>query len=213
MRGKASFSGHVEPGDGITPAYAGKRSGRSIGRRLSGDHPRVCGEKYLFFTEGLFLAGSPPRMRGKVVYKKSTLSTKRITPAYAGKSPSCAIMLPRLNGSPPRMRGKANPRVCRVCCHGITPAYAGKSSSRAAFLLFWEDHPRVCGEKPSTQRSPPTTSGSPPRMRGKGGKDLGGLNDVGITPAYAGKSPPRPLSGSAMRDHPRVCGEKTKKIP
>ena len=36
---------------------------------------------------------------------------------------------------------------------------------------------------------------------------------VGITPAYAGKSLLCNRSFLAARDHPRVCGEKTKKIP
>ena len=35
----------------------------------------------------------------------------------------------------------------------------------------------------------------------------------GITPAYAGKRNGFGLNGIAFLDHPRVCGEKTKKIP
>ena len=34
-----------------------------------------------------------------------------------------------------------------------------------------------------------------------------------ITPAYAGKRWFRSLSSFALGDHPRLCGEKTKKIP
>lgn len=34
-----------------------------------------------------------------------------------------------------------------------------------------------------------------------------------ITPAYAGKSPEEPREERTAQDHPRVCGEKTKKIP
>ena len=48
------------------------------------------------------------------------------------------------------------------------------------------------------------------------GKVLGGVFlDVvdGITPAYAGKSIPCTASVPRCRDHPRLCGEKTKKIP
>ena len=36
---------------------------------------------------------------------------------------------------------------------------------------------------------------------------------MGITPAYAGKSDSINLAQGVSRDHPRVCGEKTKKIP
>ena len=35
----------------------------------------------------------------------------------------------------------------------------------------------------------------------------------GITPAYAGKRQTRAPCGLYGRDHPRLCGEKTKKIP
>ena len=50
-------------------------------------------------------------------------------------------------------------------------------------------------------------------MRGKDQiKDAKKLAD-GITPAYAGKSVVGALSACVVVDHPRVCGEKTKKIP
>ena len=85
-------------------------------------------------------------MRGKADSYAAWQSSKRITPAYAGKSQStprrirCQGDHPRLCGektlifllchtclgSPPPMRGKD----IRLCCHldsaGITPAYAGK---------------------------------------------------------------------------------------
>ena len=51
---------------------------------------------------------------------------------------------------------------------------------------------------------------SPPRMRGKVVQLCGHAQNMGITPAYAGKSwlPSRGLL--ADQDHPRVCGEKLK---
>ena len=51
-------------------------------------------------------------------------------------------------------------------------------------------------------------AGSPPRMRGKGSADVRTGQRTGITPAYAGKSPPAERSGPIRWDHPRVCGEK-----
>ena len=50
-------------------------------------------------------------------------------------------------------------------------------------------------------------------MRGKapgGGTDLACMR---ITPAYAGKSDDVDGLVGVHMDHPRVCGEKTKKIP
>ena len=52
----------------------------------------------------------------------------------------------------------------------------------------------------------------PPRGRGKAGEDHLVTQLPGITPAQAGKSRRCCLPGSPRRDHPRVGGEKTKKI-
>ena len=71
-----------------------------------------------------------------------------------------------------------------------------------------KDHPRMRGEKPVI--SPPVTpvAGSPPHARGKVLK----LFDIGqrirITPACAGKSFSRLPPSLAIRDHPRMRGEK-----
>ena len=45
-------------------------------------------------------------------------------------------------------------------------------------------------------------------MRGKvtAGSPL--VNDIGITPAYAGKSSDTRYHHQGVRDHPRLCGEK-----
>ena len=53
---------------GITPACAGKseRFGRCFGAEQ--DHPRVCGEKVLGCIARFLLQGSPPRVRGKVLF-------------------------------------------------------------------------------------------------------------------------------------------------
>ena len=50
-------------------------------------------------------------------------------------------------------------------------------------------------------------------MRGKDRPLEIGTECAGITPAYAGKSQLDRQSGGGDQDHPRVCGEKTKKIP
>ena len=50
-------------------------------------------------------------------------------------------------------------------------------------------------------------------MRGKGLPGFDEIMNAGITPAYAGKSLMRSNATGTLEDHPRVCGEKTKKIP
>ena len=47
------------------------------------------------------------------------------------------------------MRGKAALFVLLKPDFGITPAYAGKSAKNVAVEAAKQDHPRVCGEKPS----------------------------------------------------------------
>ena len=167
-------------------------------------------------------------MRGKADGTVVLGAAVGITPAYAGKSISCAVgvcvvgdhprvcgekpawlsTLRRYWGSPPRMRGKETGVEAVSHCLRITPAYAGKSSFRAFDIAPDRDHPRVCGEKENCHRECRGPRGSPPRMRGK--VVVYGLLAVvvGITPAYAGKSERISRPTTCQRDHPRVCGEK-----
>ena len=50
--------------------------------------------------------------------------------------------------------------------------------------------------------------GSPPRVRGKVQCVPRGVDAMGITPACAGKRKAETTFAFAIRDHPRVCGEK-----
>ena len=50
-------------------------------------------------------------------------------------------------------------------------------------------------------------------MRGKEHTVFALNHFEGITPAYAGKSARKTPESVIIQDHPRVCGEKTKKIP
>ena len=111
------------------------------------------------------------------------------------------------------MRGKDDLAQGERHPGGITPAYAGKSSGQALGLLAGEDHPRVCGEKDLRPPHRPRCQGSPPRMRGKVAMSRPALSSGRITPAYAGKSGQLADLLLELLDHPRVCGEKTKKIP
>ena len=146
MRGKALAESRALAFLGITPAYAGKRYEYDKVLEFCKDHPRLCGEKGK--TDGIVqqIMGSPPPMRGKVVFDFRLVSYDGITPAYAGKSLPLTVLLvtyedhPRLcgekvrlskktpfwAGSPPPMRGKDCRTVCEVLAFGITPAYAGK---------------------------------------------------------------------------------------
>ena len=111
------------------------------------------------------------------------------------------------------MRGKEPFITDEVLDSGITPAYAGKSRGIDAHKRPDWDHPRVCGEKGSRYREQIYSLGSPPRMRGKAVENKVNEPQFRITPAYAGKRVLGLVTLTLFRDHPRVCGEKTKKIP
>ena len=100
-RGKvqASDSGHFA--DGITPAWAGKRSERCAHENCSEDHPRVGGEKHRTGNPADHRAGSPPHRRGK---------------------PVKIILWHSCQGSPPHRRGKAGENHLVAQLPGITPA-------------------------------------------------------------------------------------------
>ena len=91
------------------------------------------------------------------------------------------------------MRGKDDLQKLFAVFFGITPAYAGKRCCQSGSHLC--------------------KSGSPPPMRGKVAYQSNAITEQRITPAYAGKSRKWTEIQLHTWDHPRLCGEKTKKIP
>ena len=101
-------------------------------------------------------------------------------------------MITHVNGgSPPRVRGKVFEAAPNVIQERITPACAGKSKGQLDFPIYFEDHPRVCGEKSGSLTVARAITGSPPRVRGKVFWDFQTILIPRITPACAGKRPGR----------------------
>ena len=75
----------------IIPAGAGKRDYRSGYSRCNKDHPRGCGEEPPASRSSRRVAGSSPRVRGRVAQIPSSMFPFRIIPAGAGKSPSSIV--------------------------------------------------------------------------------------------------------------------------
>ena len=71
----------------------------------------------------------------------------------------------------------------------------------------------MCGEKKGKSGRRNRIKGSPPHVRGKAFLRQCRNGFVGITPACAGKSISLAVGAIRLGDHPRMCGEKTKKIP
>ena len=70
-------------------------------------------------------------------------------------------------GSPPHVRGKGRKAAFFKLSVRITPACAGKSEEHHVVYGRFEDHPRMCGEKPAGEINKPSRKGSPPHVRGK----------------------------------------------
>ena len=129
-------------------------------------------------------------------------------PRVGGEKISMSSTVFFWQGSPPHGRGKDAEFVVTVAGGGITPAWAGKSRTSTGSCHFWEDHPRMGGEKPVAMHSLTTKAGSPPRGRGKGWPPPPLGLSPRITPAWAGKRRERSSCRTNRRDHPRVGGEK-----
>ena len=71
----------------------------------------------------------------------------------------------------------------------------------------------MCGEKKVMRGAKDKRMGSPPHVRGKVRLALPYFLFTGITPACAGKRCKAGNQNHDAEDHPRMCGEKTKKIP
>ena len=118
-----------------------------------------------------------------------------------------------MSGSPPPMRGKVKSSRPAPTYLRITPAHAGKRETKTMTMVTKRDHPRPCGEKLNSDGMVSTLLGSPPPMRGKGTLHSYRGYFFRITPAHAGKSSQCQQTTTLPRDHPRPCGEKTKKTP
>ena len=187
MRGKHKEIEKMTNATRITPAHAGKTAFPRLPSCCSTDHPRACGENRPYADTLRQMAGSPPRMRGKLFRHRVYRPFEGITPAHAGKTccssssqtplqdhpRACGenvwtqLLLVWNRGSPPRMRGKLQSTSGTFRVLRITPAHAGKTVILYFGAIQRQDHPRRCGEnrRAGLNRSQPR--GSPPQVRGK----------------------------------------------
>ena len=166
-------------------------------------------------------------MRGTPYSPCLFISSKRITPAYAGNTGGTLGKgrmtedHPRLcgehqtleatniekGGSPPLMRG-TQVSTSKYYIEGrITPAYAGNTWKEGEEIEFSWDHPRLCGEHQIAPVKWFKSEGSPPLMRGTRNKFCRNRQNNRITPAYAGNTGKEHLKAYRYKDHPRLCGE------
>ena len=151
----------------------------------------------------------------------------RITPAYAGTTSSQTIMVrinrdhPRirgdnfigivcqslLEGSPPHTRGQQHIQNFMNKISRITPAYAGTTYRKGYQDGRNQDHPRIRGDNPVKLLISPLERGSPPHTRGQPIERDIRMEEIRITPAYAGTTESREVSKAFEEDHPRIRGD------
>ena len=131
----------------------------------------------------------------------------RITPAYAGRI-ALPFSLPAFPGDHPRIRGKNLRQVIQwvvipgspphtreefeaseeyPVSSGITPAYAGRMQQISPKAGMIQDHPSIRGKNQALPRFAQVCQGSPPHTREELEKMFELVDDMRITPAYAGR--------------------------
>ena len=177
---------------------------------------------------GALRTGSSPRVRGTPSAQGHDESRGRFIPACAGNAEAVGSRLrgravhPRvcgergvsvasveqMDGSSPRVRGtRERFRVIAVSIRFI-PACAGNASASRRRLLGSTVHPRVCGERATTQQFISQMGGSSPRVRGTRLEAHRILGLARFIPACAGNAAGTDVQDNSVAVHPRVCGER-----
>ena len=137
------------------------------------------------YNSGAF-AGSPPHARGRRPCRWTLPSSRRITPACAGKT-TATPCTERRQADHPRMRGEDGDCSSTIRrAYRITPACAGKTEACTC--------PILC-------------VGSPPHARGRRLMRPDDTLIYRITPACAGKTRLPKERVMKYKDHPRMRGE------
>ena len=124
-----------------------------------------------------------------------------------GEQETLPFLVATMRGSSPRVRGTADTSGNVQVAVGIIPACAGNSSLSRSRLASSRDHPRVCGEQTFLIDFLRYITGSSPRVRGTGARQVHLYRREGIIPACAGNRIKPRLIKCCHWDHPRVCGE------
>ncbi len=195
---------------GLIPAHAGKTLGVRRRSWVTRAHPRSRGENQAIDSTRVKVRGSSPLTRGKLIGGSTALTTWRLIPAHAGKTPclvhgheverahprsrgeneSRSPSRRRLPGSSPLTRGKLFPWLSGKHVTGLIPAHAGKTLPRSQRETDVWAHPRSRGENAFDGGDDGGEAGSSPLTRGKLHlRDQQPYRDR-LIPAHAGKTAP-----------------------
>ena len=211
MRGAQRPCGDRDTLTGIIPADAGSTQPLAESRKMSQDHPRGCGEHQALIDDPDAPVGSSPRMRGVHTLTQTNNLREQDHPRGCGEHTAHRRLKNSSRGSSPRMRG------ARMIADGhqhhrrIIPADAGSTGLRIYDLTASTDHPRGCGEHLKTYSMIIRWWGSSPRMRGAHWTPPCGPCSCRIIPADAGSTREPTQRGNRNPDHPRGCGEHSRR--
>ena len=135
----------------------------------------------------IFVQGSSPHARGRLLAQVAGMNWERITPRMRGEDWVYRISGSCPTGSPPHARGRRDWGAPVREQERITPACAGKTRRMWVSSSPRADHPRMRGEDIAWSISPGCGAGSPPHARGRRRRRRRHRADAGITPACAGK--------------------------
>ena len=129
-----------------------------------------------------------------------------------GEHSNTVNRLDRSTGSSPHVRGTHHLQAHRRELPGIIPACAGNTLYPISHVTLQRDHPRMCGEHSPTLAAGLNTMGSSPHVRGTHLLEKRRNVADGIIPACAGNTMICNLNQCQARDHPRMCGEHTRRV-
>ena len=153
------------------------------------------------------MPGSPPPTRGARTPTTATSSTSGDHPRLRGEHDRDRWISGAEQGSPPPTRGARHQREAGQRDRRITPAYAGSTRTESRQSRARRDHPRLRGEHSRVGSNVLCSRGSPPPTRGALEQGPRVVDDLGITPAYAGSTSWPRMHLVMLRDHPRLRGE------
>ena len=152
------------------------------------DHPRSCGKDTHYIPDKRSGRGSPPLVRERPVVAPTILELHRITPARAGKTASRRQQV-RPFKDHPRSCGKDRYIRTSESLHlGSPPLVRERPCDGNDNATAIGDHPRSCGKDLEQYFKVTQAAGSPPLVRERRQAVVRLQDDVGITPARAGKT-------------------------
>ena len=194
---------------GIIPAYAGNTRLPCSHIGWCRDHPRICGEHRHGVKPRGLSERIIPAYAGNTLNRSVGTTCTRDHPRICGEHIARRDLTFKQSGSSPHMRGTLVTLLFAGAGAGIIPAYAGNTWSDTSPAQMPRDHPRICGEHPTSVPFTYRDGGSSPHMRGTPFPATRWRSSPRIIPAYAGNTAEIGPTKGGAGDHPRICGEHT----